>query len=196
MSQIENSRPEEMPRRGLVLSSFAAGNSGPWRIESISAVVGDGLPEATHLNIREEDTAIADDASWVLRGVTSNGRYVRRAEQQRLVERQEGLGRTRATRAALIPIRKTPAWWDLAQDERRAIFEERSSHIAIGMDYLPAIARRLFHCRDLGGPFDFLTWFEYAPEDSASFENLVARLRGTAEWAFVDREVDIRLSRA
>src|SRR2546428_7160638 len=32
--------------------------------------------------------------------------------------------------------------------------------------YLPAIARRLYHCRDLGEPFDFLTWFEYAPADA------------------------------
>jgi hypothetical protein len=32
---------------------------------------------------------------------------------------------------------KTAAWWDLAQDERRAIFEEQSRHIGIGMEYLP-----------------------------------------------------------
>ena len=35
----------------------------------------------------------------------------------------------------LIPIRKNEAWWALAQDERRAIFEERSHHIAIGLEY-------------------------------------------------------------
>jgi len=48
----------------------------------------------------------------------------------------------------------------LTQDERREIFEERSRHIATGLEYLPAVARRLHHSRDLGGPFDFLTWFE------------------------------------
>jgi len=64
------------------------------------------------------------------------------------------------------------------------------------MEYLPAIARRLHHSRDLGEPFDFLTWFEYAPEHSNIFEELVSRLRGTREWQYVDCEVDIRLVRA
>jgi len=46
----------------------------------------------------------------------------------------------------------------LTQDERRAVFEEQSHHTAIGLKYLPATARRLHHCRDLGTeePFDFL----------------------------------------
>src|SRR6059036_2666583 len=61
-------------------------------------------------------------------------------------------GRAEATRAALIPVRKASAWWDLAQDERRALIEERSHHIAIGLEYLPAIARRLYHSRDLESP--------------------------------------------
>jgi hypothetical protein len=62
---------------------------------------------------------------------------------------------------------------------------------------LPAIARRLHHCRDLGPdePFDFLTWFEYAPADAGAFEDLVGTLRDSPEWRYVDREVDIRLAR-
>ena len=101
-------------------------------------------------------------------------------------------------RAALIPIRKSAAWWALPQDERREVFEAQSRHIAIGLKYLPAVARRLHHCRDLGPdePFDFLTWFEYAPSDSAAFEELVQTLRASPEWEYVDREVDIRLTRA
>jgi chlorite dismutase len=112
-----------------------------------------------------------------------------------LAAKQQGLARPRATRAALIPIRKSAQWWDLTQDERRAVFEEQSRHIGIGLDYLPEIARRLHHCRELAEPFDFLTWFEYAPEDADRFEELVARLRATPEWRYVEREVDIRLSR-
>jgi hypothetical protein len=27
------------------------------------------------------------------------------------------------------------------------------------MKYMAAVARRLYHARDLGEPFDFLTWF-------------------------------------
>jgi hypothetical protein len=57
-------------------------------------------------------------------------------------------------------------------------------------------ARRLYHARELGEPFDFLTWFEFAPEHRTAFEKLVGMLRSTEEWSFVDREVDIRLSRA
>ena len=106
---------------------------------------------------------------------------------------QASLGRREATCAALIPIRKSQAWWNLAQDERRVIFEETSHHTAIGTAYLPAVARRLYHCRDLGEPFDFLTWFEFAPEHAAAFDALVAALRATPEWGYVEREVDIRL---
>ena len=126
----------------------------------------------------------------------SNPRYTNRAELDLLAQRQQGLGRVAATCAALIPIRKTEAWWMLAQDERRAIFEETSRHIAIGVEYLPAVARRLHHSRELGEQFDFLTWFEYAPEDAAAFEMLVHRLRATEEWRYVEREVDIRLDRS
>ncbi len=103
--------------------------------------------------------------------------------------------RPQATQAALIPIRKSAAWWGLAQDERRAIFEEQSRHITISLEYLPAVARRLHHGRKLGEPFDFLTWFEYEPAHAPAFEHMVGRLRATPEWRFVEREVDIRLAR-
>ena len=98
-----------------------------------------------------------------------------------------GAGRTRpseASCAALIPIRKSAAWWELTQEERRRIFEDKSHHIAGSLKYLPMIARQLYHCRDLGEPFDFLTWFEYAPEHAMLFEDLV-------EHAARDRGVDL-----
>lgn len=83
----------------------------------------------------------------------------------------------------------------MPQDERRRIFEEQSDHVKTGMIFLPAVARRLHHCRDLGPdePFDFLTWFEFAPAETAAFDDLVARLRASPEWKFVAREVDIRV---
>src|SRR5207302_1086834 len=126
---------------------------------------------------------------------TSNERYVTRAERQLLVAKQPALGRPEAVQAALIPIRKSNAWWELTQDERRELLEERSEHIKTGLRYLPAVARRLYHSRDLGEPFDFLTWFEFAPERSADFDELVLRLRASEEWKYVDRELDIRLVR-
>jgi chlorite dismutase len=95
----------------------------------------------------------------------------------------------------LIPIKKSLEWWELAQDERRAIFEEESHHTAVGMDYLPGVARRLLHCRDIGEPFDFLTWFEFAPEHTQAFDELLMRMRSSKEWDYVEREVEVRLER-
>ncbi len=179
-----------------LLVSFTAGATGIWRIDRIDGVVGDGLPKADRLAVYEGTAPQTPaGASWTLRGVTSNTRYTNRAEADALLARQEGLLRPQATRAALIPIRKSQAWWALAQDERRAIFEERSRHIGIGLEYLPAVARRLHHSRELGETFDFLTWFEYAPQHGDAFEEMVHRLRQTEEWRYVDREIDIRLSR-
>ena len=175
---------------------FAGGEAGDWVIERSTTVCGDGLPSASRLSIIEsrkgEEPA---GARWVLNGVAGHLRYVNADERKTLGARQEALGRREATCAALIPIRKSAAWWDLAQDERRYIFEERSRHIRIGLEYLPSIARRLYHCRDLGEPFDFLTWFEYAPQHAEAFEELVGRLRETEEWSYTEREVDIRLRR-
>lgn len=178
----------------MALTTYRAGGSGLWCVDAITPVVGETLPAAERLDVVEEPVAPqAADCVWALRGVTSNIRYSTRAELEVLANRQPGLGRPGCTRGALIPIRKSDAWWALAQDERRALLAE--SHIAIGLDYLPAVARRLHHSRELGEPFDFLTWFEYAPADSEQFEDLVGRLRGTPEWSHVDREVDVRLSR-
>jgi hypothetical protein len=181
------------------LFSFLGGDDGDWRIDRMDVIVGDPLPVAMRLAVRDGSADSTDaGAVWRLRGITSNERYVTAQEKAQLVAKQEGLGRPGATCAALIPIRKTAEWWALSQDQRRRIFEERSHHTGIGLQYLPAIARRLHHCRDLGvpEPFDFLTWFEYAPADARAFDELVAALRATEEWRYVDREIDIRLTRS
>jgi hypothetical protein len=140
---------------------FAAGHSGAWCIEEITAFTGESLPTAARLTVFEgADGRLPDKNDWILRGVTSNVRYSNRREVDALAPTTERLRRPQAMHAALISIRKTEAWWNLAQDERRAIFEERSKHIALGLRYSAGIARRLHHSRDLGEPFDFLTWFE------------------------------------
>jgi chlorite dismutase len=176
--------------------TFAGGVAGPWKVVSVQACVGAGLETPGCVQIYNESLGtLPEGASWMLRGVTSNQRYVNRAEQMSLVSVQPPLGRPEVTCAALIPILKTAQWWAMTQEERREIFEECSSHIAIGLRYLPEIARKLHHCRDLGEPFDFLTWFEFAPADGAAFEDLLAALRVTEEWKYVEREVDIRLVR-
>jgi chlorite dismutase len=179
-----------------LLVTFSAGTTGPWSVTAIAAVAGAKLDAAARLDVTEAPALAPTDALWSLTGVTSNLRYTKRDEVTALSAKQAGLGRDAARRAVLIPIRKTTAWWALAQDERRTIMEEQSRHIAIGLDYLPAVARRLHHCRDLGGAFDFLTWFEFAPADEAAFDHMLDRLRRSPEWAYVDWEVEVRLSRA
>ena len=177
--------------------TFVGGDRGEWEVATIRAARGDTLAAVPFLS-RAEGLAFAPPADgrvWELCGVRSHERYLTKQERSRLTPVQEGLGRPASDRAALIPIRKSESWWELAQDERRAILEERSAHIAIGSRYLPAIARRLYHARDLGEPFDFLTWFEFSAVDAGAFDELVGRLRETEEWRYVIREVDVRLRR-
>ena len=142
-------------------------------------------------------TEIPTSAAWALCGVNSNDRYTTRSEKTELVRRQAPIGRPEATKAALILLRKRPEWWALTQDERRAILEEDSHHIAIGIRYLPAIARRLLHCRDLAteAPFDFIGFLDFASDDERAFDKMMSELRSTNEWSFMDREVDIRLTK-
>lgn len=178
-----------------MFTTFQGGDSGQWRVISLDPVIGETLPPAARLSItRGNALPMTSSAPWTLSGFASNVRYVERPEKIQLSATQLPLGREGATRAALIPIKKTPAWWDMTQDERRTVFEAQSHHIADSLKYLPIIARQLYHSRDLGQPFDFLTWFEYAPEHSTDFESLVSHLRATPEWSYVEREVDIRLT--
>lgn len=194
-----NQNAAEANRMNPRLFTFVGGNTGPWTVIKFKTVTGDPIPEPKKLDIINAPVpALPEGAQWLLRGVTSNVRYVERDEKAQLEAKQAPLGRPEATHGALIPIRKNAQWWGLTQNERRAIFEDRSHHTATGLKYLPSIARRLHHCRDLEGsePFDFLTLFDYAKADSAAFEDLVVALRATEEWKFVDREIDIRFVRS
>jgi chlorite dismutase len=178
---------------------FRGGRSGAWRVTRFAAVRGASLSPTPALSV-VHSLSIAlpimpSPTSWRLAGVASHLRYTERPEKEQLVAVQAEIGRPEATHAALIPIKKSAAWWELTQEERRQIFEDRSHHIAASLKYLPAVARQLYHCRDLGEPFDFLTWFEYAPADADAFEELVRTLRATEEWRYVEREVDIRMER-
>jgi chlorite dismutase len=174
-----------------LLVHFDGCTSGKWRVTAHETLIGDDLVRAPNIAIRT--AATVTPLLWSLSGVVSNLRYTTSNERKGLAANHADLGRNKATRAALIPIRKRPEWWALAQDERRAIYE-RSAHTPIGLEYLPAVARRLHHSRDLGEPFDFLTWFEFAAKDEGAFDELLLRLRRTEEWDYVDREIEIRLS--
>lgn len=178
----------------VVISHFNFSRKGTWRVVRVQTICG-AEPAVDLTGSALDINSGPGDADFALRGVASNIRYATRSERRELQARQEPLSRPHATCAALIPISKSDAWWALAQDERRAIFEEQSRHHSIGLAALPEIARKLYHSRDIGDPFDFLTWFEYAPAHEPIFDRLVADLRATEEWRYVTREVDIRLQR-
>jgi chlorite dismutase len=177
--------------------SFIGGEHGTWQVTEVRGVVGPSLELVERLAVVNElQPELLPGSSWVLRSFSSNIRYANRDELTTLRAVQPELNRTEAVTAVLIPIKKSAQWWELAQDERRAIFEEASHHTAVGLEYLPGVARKLLHCRDLGEPFDFLTWFEFAPEHTQAFDELLVRMRSSQEWEYVEREVEVRLKKS
>ena len=178
--------------------SFIGGKTGRMAVVSHTTISGPPIARVDRVAmVAGLAMDLPADAAWALHGVTSNDRYTTRAEKDALISKQAPVGRAEATSAALIRLRKRAEWWALTQDERRTILEEDSHHIAIGMRYLPAVARRLLHCRDLGDdtPFDFIGFLDFAPESQAAFDEMLDDLRATKEWSFIDREIDIRLTK-
>lgn len=182
------------------LFSFIGSRQGRWRVNAQTTLKGTPLPNVERIDVRRgsvehDHGSVPVENAWILQGVTSNERYVTSAEKSRLLPIQPNLGRSEATCAVMIPMSKSEQWWSLAQDERRNIFA-RSGHNELGMKALPAIARRLHHCRDLSTAerFDFVTWFEFAPEHQYTFDRLMESLRSTEEWEYVDQEVEIRMT--
>jgi hypothetical protein len=178
------------------ITSFLGGAVGEWRVTSRTVLRGDPIAPVSRVTMIAGEAPGSDEAVWALRGVATHDRYTTREEKSELVAVQAPIGRPQATRAALILLRKNADWWALTQDERRKILEEESHHIAIGMRYLPAVARRLLHCRDFATqePFDFLGFLDFAPEDEQAFDDMLNLLRATSEWSYMDREIDMRLS--
>jgi hypothetical protein len=171
---------------------FYGGTTGNWRIRSMTPIVGDGLLPAENIAVTTVRSGKMDDCIWTLSGIGSNLRYTSSDERKTLNDKSEQLGRPDATMAALIPISKSDQWWSMAQDERLAIYR-RAEHYKIGLTALPQIARKLYHSRELEEQFDFLTWFEFAPEHEKLFDHMLEQLRCSEEWQYVEREVDIRL---
>lgn len=176
------------------INYFVGGSKGNWRVTNMQTITGEGLKPIQNLLISTSFNEAPLEQAWVLRGFSSNIRYSERHEVEQLKQKQSGLGRSEATSAVIIPMSKSDEWWSLAQDERRKLFEETSKHTQIGLKYLPGIARKLYHSRDLGEQFDFITWFEFEPKYTDAFSELVAALRNTEEWKYVKREVEIHLT--
>jgi hypothetical protein len=94
------------------LVRFVGGKTGIWRVLAIHPVQGDVLLPVERIAVCRGEEPSPLESKWTLSGVISNIRYVERPEQQELTLKQAPLGQSEATMAALIPIRKTAAWWN------------------------------------------------------------------------------------
>jgi hypothetical protein len=169
-----------------------------YRVEKVVNVAGDPLAVAAGWSVariesRAKIPAVATDLA--LTGVTQHPGYTGASDRQSL---ERVSRRDPGTVAVLIPIRKTEAWWAMAQDERLAFFHRRNGsagHIAIGQRFAGKILRRLYHARyQPDGQWDFLTYFELSPNQATTFRTLLASMRNprrNPEWRFVEREVEI-----
>jgi hypothetical protein len=171
-----------------------------YRIDRLNAVRGSLPPELASgqrlWRVEAAGRLPVPDAPLI--GATTHVVYTDSATRGELA--QISLGESGPT-AVLIPIRKTTEWWALAREQRQAYVMEGApnGHLAIGRRYASRIYRRLYQSRYLpGSSWDFLTYFEFPPEETATFSALLAELRDldrNPEWAFVDREAEVWMSR-
>ena len=103
--------------------------------------------------------------------------------------------------AILLPIRKTPEWWQKTALERHSYFYPHIDHAsaspvkghALAAEKgIPALFRRVFHNPDgyeRSGEFDFLTYFECEDEALPVFDQVLTALRDfhqNPEWRYVE----------
>ncbi|MEO8100068.1 MAG: chlorite dismutase family protein [Acidobacteriota bacterium] len=159
------------------------------------------LPEGARVNsyrVKSDGTSmwrVETDSSFEvsggLRGVVQHLHYTTADQRTDLAARSQTELPAGETTAVLIPIRKSPEWWQMAHDQRGHHFHGDAGHTAIGFPYADKIFRRLYHARYLGSRFDFLTYFEFPPEHEAAFRALLAELRATKEWSYVEEEYEV-----
>ena len=102
--------------------------------------------------------------------------------------------------AAVTPMNKTDAWWQMDFLHRESFFLPRydeneemvvKGHALASAMGVPGINRRLVHAPDgygLEGSYDFVGYFEFAEADAPVFREVMAGLRDTAqnpEWKYV-----------
>ncbi len=160
--------------------AFVAGFEGLWLIEGMTAPLGEPLPPAARLSVVEGAAAEIAEGRWVLRGVVAGQGEDARADQL-------PLGRADARCAALLAVRMSPSWWERAEEDRRAL--------SATIEHGPAISRRIHRALERDEPFDVLTWFEFPPDQQPEVNHMLAGLRESHEWPFVERAVEIRLIR-
>jgi len=107
----------------------------------------------------------------------------------------------RASRnAIIIPMRKTPEWWQKSTLERHAYFyphvdqargHQVNGHAMAAARGIPSLFRRVYHNPDgyeREGEFDFVTYFECDDDGLPVFDGVLTALRDleqNPEWKFV-----------
>ena len=171
-----------------------------YEVDRIHPVVGPAVPDlaAGRRLWRLEAPGRLPLASAPFIGASTHVVYTDSATRAELAEISVGES---GPVAVLIPIRKTPEWWALGREQRQAYVMEGmpNGHVAIGRRYAGRIYRRLYQARYLpGSEWDFLTYFEFPANEIQSFCDLLAELRNVdvnPEWAFVDRELEVWMTR-
>ena len=102
--------------------------------------------------------------------------------------------------AAVTPMNKTAAWWEMDFLHRESFFLPRydeneemvvKGHALASAAGVPCINRRLVHAQEgygLAGNYDFVGYFEFAEADAPVFREVMAGLRDTRqnpEWKYV-----------
>ncbi len=102
--------------------------------------------------------------------------------------------------AAVTPMNKTEAWWNMDFLHRESFFLPRydqdenmvvKGHALASADGVPNINRRLVHAPEgygLGDSYDFVGYFEFAEADAPVFRQVMAALRDSEqnpEWKYV-----------
>lgn len=106
-----------------------------------------------------------------------------------------------ARNAIVVPIRKTPEWWQKSTLERHSYFYPHVDHAsampvrghALAAEKgIPCLFRRVFHNPDgyeRPGEFDFVTYFECDDESLPVFDHVLTSLRDfhqNPEWRYVE----------
>ena len=153
---------------------IAGGASGAWQVDRIDPVRGPSLDRVARVAVFDGAAAIAAgstaDAAWILRGTTGHVRYLEQHENRAGVDpaRPRSPGGD-ARRADPDPQGRRV----VGARAGRAAGASRGSARATSRSACatcPRLRGACYHSRELGEPFDFLTWFEFAPEHASAFE--------------------------
>jgi hypothetical protein len=105
-----------------------------------------------------------------------------------------------ASHAFILPMNKTAAWWAMPALDRQAYFYPHvdgesgcavPGHARAAGEGITTLFRRLYHNPDgyqRPGEYDFITYFECAPEHVETFDRVHRALRDSSqnpEWRFV-----------